>query len=90
MPLPLEKDDIPAPERLFAGQQASKLCPVISTGGFKPAASRKVGARSMRLTKSPETWPGFIFPGQHIARGWRVPPSYRLALQRGNGQPLSP
>ena len=51
-----------------------RLRPVITSGGSTPPASRKVGARSIRLTKSSTTRPPGASP-QRTARATPVPKS---------------
>ena len=53
-----------------------RLLAVIMLGGLRPAALRKVGARSLRLIKSLMVRPGLVIPlGQRMARGTREPSS---------------
>jgi len=52
-----------------------KLRAVIACGGFRPAASRKVGARSAMLTKSSTARPPLAFAFHITTSGTRVPVS---------------
>ena len=53
----------------------SRLRPVMLSGTSRPAISRKVGARSAKLTKSVTFRPGFIPAGHIIASGTCTPKS---------------
>ena len=62
----------------------------IFSGRRAPASSRKVGAKSIRLTKSSTTRCAPM-PGPAAISATRTPKSYRLHLPRGNpGAPWSP
>ena len=49
-------------------RMGSRLLPVMVSGMSAPAASRNVGARSMRLTKSSTVRPAGMLLGQRAAR----------------------
>ena len=61
---------------------------VIMSGTMRPAASRKVGAKALRLTSLLLTRPEALIPsGQRMAKGTREPSSCRLAFALGKGIP---
>ncbi len=55
---------------------------VRSVGSAAPAASARVGRKSVKSTNASETRPPRIAPGHEAMNGTRVPPSV--------GRPLSP
>ena len=72
-----------------AGRDPEDTARLIESGGVKPAASRNVGARSLKLMNASAVSPAFARPGHRIANGTRAPASYTFAFARGNGMPLS-
>ena len=63
---------------LGRSEESRKDAPTVFGGIVRegaPTRSAKVANRSLRLTRSPETVPALIFPGQRTMNGTRWPPS---------------
>lgn len=70
-----EDHRVPKGKRGTLLQEGRRLCPVMEGGGFRPAASKKVGASSLSSSSSSTGPPAGRRAGQLRARGTREPRS---------------